>query len=172
MTTLWTAFRPRTKQISLQKKNCRLVHVFKLNKTSGIRLESWLQEHKFMTRKNLCGLPCLLSHQLIHRNVKSIKKKKSCQHLCGISIYKLVFSAESSNLHLNLQIQSFLSGFKKTVDCGSGKASRGNTQYGTSPEICYSVVNWGSFTHENISQTGWKIPKPDAFSEKDWLFLN
>lgn len=65
----------------------------------------------------------------------------------------------------------FFSSFNKTVDCGSGKASWGNTQYGTSSEICYSVVNWGSFTHENISQTGWKIPKPDAFSEKEGCFL-
>lgn len=39
-------------------------------------LESWSQKRKVMMRNNLCGVPCLHSHQLIHRNVKSIKKKK------------------------------------------------------------------------------------------------
>lgn len=157
---------------SVWKKNCHLGHVFKLNKTSGIRLESWLQEHKFMMRKNLCGVPCLLSHQLIHRNVKSIKKKNLPRFVWDINLQTclLRWIIQSASKFANPSI--FFSGFNKTVDCGSGKASRGNTQYGTSSEICYSVVNWGSFTHENISQTGWKIPKPDAFSEKDWLFLN
>lgn len=72
-----------------EKKNCRLDHVFKLIKTSGIRLESWLQEHKFMMRKKLCGMPCPLSHQLIHRNVKSIKKKNHANICVGYQFTNL-----------------------------------------------------------------------------------
>lgn len=144
-----------------EKKTCRLDHVFKLNKTSGIELESWLQEHKLMMRNNLCGVPCLHSHQLIHRNVKkSIKKTKIMPTFVwdiNLQTFLLCWIIQSASKFANPSI--FFSGFNKTVDCGSGKVSRGNTQYGTSSVICYSVVNWGSFTHDNISPNWMKNTK-------------